>query len=439
MPYGVTMAAALGARVIKIEDGNGDPHRMSFGAEVATNKTTAGKESVSIDLRTPRGREIAQQICARADVFVTGFRSGVAEKLGLGYDELRQLNPRLVYVHAAGYGTDGPYAHRALYAQAAQAVAGSFGRQVGYWADPAQNEGMSVMELQAIVAPRLNQVVDGDSNAALAVLAALGLAIYHQRRTGQGQFVRTSMISGNAWCYSDDFCTYDGKPPVAVCDSEYYGTSALDRVYETADGWVCLAVRTQREFERLVTTLGLPELGTDERFATAEARAANDDALAAALGARFKEKPAAEWESALLAADVGCVDGVHEGNAGVHQLRSGPARDRPDRRDRPPDVRADGARRPARRVLRDAGQGRAAVRAGRAQPRDPQRARLLARRHRHARGGRRGVPTRLTPDGRYLLGQPSLEVEKCVLGSRRTKIPLARARTAPEEARTSSP
>ena len=100
-------------------------------------------------------------------MFVTGYRSGVADKLGLGYDELRKLNPRLVYMHAAGYGTDGPYAHRALYAQAAQAVGGSFGRQVGYWADPAQNEGMSVMELQAIVAPRLNQVVDGDSNAAL--------------------------------------------------------------------------------------------------------------------------------------------------------------------------------------------------------------------------------------------------------------------------------
>ena len=313
MPYGVTMAAALGARVIKIEDGKGDPHRVSFGPEVATNKTTAGKESISIDLRSPQGQEIAQKICARADVFVTGYRSGVAEKLGLGYDQLRALNPRLVYLHAAGYGTDGPYAHRALYAQAAQAVAGSFGRQVGYWADPAQNEGMSVIELQAIVAPRLNQVVDGDSNAALAVLAALALAIYHQRRTGHGEFVRTSMISGNAWCYSDDFCTYDGKPAVVVCDSEYFGTSAVDRLYETADGWVCLAVRTPHEFESLLGTLGLPELATDPRFATSAARAANDDALAAAFGARFKEKPAAEWEAALLAVDVGCVEAYMKG------------------------------------------------------------------------------------------------------------------------------
>ncbi len=240
-------------------------------------------------------------------MFVTGYRSGVADRLGLGYEELRALNPRLVYMHAAGYGTDGPYAHRALYAQAAQAVAGSFGRQVGYWADPAQNEGMSVVELQAIVAPRLNQVVDGDSNAALEVLAALALAIYHQRRTGSGQFVRTSMISGNAWCYSDDFCTYDGKPPIPLGDSEYYGTGPLDRVYETADGWVCLAVRTQREYDALLSTLGVSDLVADVRAA------ATDDAVVAALRTRFKEKSASEWESQLLAADVGCVEAFMKG------------------------------------------------------------------------------------------------------------------------------
>jgi crotonobetainyl-CoA:carnitine CoA-transferase CaiB-like acyl-CoA transferase len=308
MPYGTAMAAALGARVIKIEDGKGDPHRMSFGPDVASNKTTAGKESLSVDLRTPEGRAIAQKVVARADVFVSGFRSGVADRLGLGYDELKPLNPRLLYVHAAGYGSDGPYASRALYAQAAQAVAGSFGRQVGYWADPARNLGMSVMELQAVVIPRLAQVVDGDSNAALGVLAALALGVYHQQRTGEGQRLMTSMIGGNAWAYADDFCSYEGKPPVPLCDDEYYGTSALDRVYQAGeDTWVCVAVRSDTEFERLVGTIGLPELATDERFARAEDRAANDDSLVAALGVRFAEKPAPEWEASLSGVRVGCV------------------------------------------------------------------------------------------------------------------------------------
>ena len=306
MPYGTAMLAALGARVVKIEDRNGDPHRMSFGPEVASTKTTAGKESISLDLRTPEGRAVAQQIVAKADVFLTGFRSGVADKMGLGYEELKALNPRLLYVHAAGYGTDGPYAHRALYAQAAEAVAGSFGRQVGYWTDPAQSEGFSVLELQAVVMPHLTQLVDGDSNAALVVLAALSLGIYHQQRTGEGQFLGTSMIGGNAWAYSDDFCSYSGKPPISLCDSDYYGTGALDRVYEAHGGsWVSLAVRSEAEFAALLGAMGLD---ADDRFASATARAEHDDELISLLGKAFAEKTAAEWESELSAVRVGCVE-----------------------------------------------------------------------------------------------------------------------------------
>jgi crotonobetainyl-CoA:carnitine CoA-transferase CaiB-like acyl-CoA transferase len=307
MPYGLTMAAALGARVIKIEDRSGDPHRLSFGPEVASMKTTLGKESISIDLRSAEGRSVAHRIVRQADVFVTGFRSGAADRLGLGYDELRAVNPRLVYVHAAGYGTDGPYAGRALYARAAQTVGGSFGRQVGYWTSPELNLGMSVPELQAVVAPRLNQVVDGDSNAALAVLVAVVLAIFHQRRTGRGQFVRTSMISGNAWCYADDFCSYAGKPPVAVCDDDYFGLSAMERVYRAADGWVCLVVRTEKEWRAFADAIGRPQLADDPRFATAQARQANDGELMGALAARFAEQSSATWEELLCRADVGCV------------------------------------------------------------------------------------------------------------------------------------
>ncbi len=313
MPYGLTMAADLGARVIKIEDESGDPHRMSFGAEVASMKTTRGKESISLNLRSDDGRQVARRIIEHADVFVTGFRSGVADKLGLGYDELKGVNPRLVYVHATGYGTDGPYAKRALYAQAAQTVAGSFGRQVGYWTNPALNLDMSVMEIQAVVQPRLNQIVDGDSSPALEVLVAVVLGVLAQRRTGKGQFVRTSMISGNAWCYSDDFCWYAGKPPVPVCDDDYLGSGALERVYPAAEGWVCLVVRSEKEWQALTEEIGLSELATDPRFGAIEGRKSNNDELAAILGGRFKEKPAAEWEQVLSQADVGCVNVCMQG------------------------------------------------------------------------------------------------------------------------------
>ena len=316
MPYGLAMLASLGARVIKIEDSKGDPHRSSFGPEVASNKTTAGKESISLDLRTAEGRAIAQQIVAKSDAFVTGFRSGVADKLGLGEAELRALNPRLLYVHAAGYGTDGPFAHRALYAQAAQAVAGSFGRQVGYWSAPEQNEGMSVVEIQIIILPRLAHVVDGDSNAALAVLAAVALGLYHQHRTGEGQFARTSMIAGNALAYSDDFCTFEGKLPVPLCDDEYYGTSAMERIYPAADhSWVCLVCQTDDEYAALAKHLGGDLL--DIRYADTPGRVEHDAELTSLLTKVFSRQPAAEWEVALTAAGVGCVEANMKGQPTV--------------------------------------------------------------------------------------------------------------------------
>ena len=118
------------------------------------------------------------------------------------------------------------------------------------------------------------------------------------------------MIAGNAWAYSDDFCRYADKPPVKVCDSEYFGIDALNRLYEAADGsWVCLEVHTDAEFTSLSTTgLGIAELASDERFATPTARAIHDDELEASLAAEFATRPANQWEGALSAVGVGCVE-----------------------------------------------------------------------------------------------------------------------------------
>jgi crotonobetainyl-CoA:carnitine CoA-transferase CaiB-like acyl-CoA transferase len=308
MPYGLTLAAALGARVVKLEDASGDPMRRSFGPELGAVKVMAGKESVSLDLNGDEGRAIALRLIDSADVFVTGFRSGVAERKGLGYGELAQRNPRLLYIHAAGYGSDGPYARRALYAQAAEALAGSFGRQVGAWLRPERNVDMSVLELQAVVAPRLAHIVDGDSNAALSLFAALLLGLYHQQRTGTGQLLQTSMIAGNAYAYSDDFCAYSEKPAMPTCDDESFGIDALYRLYESADGWICLAATTEREWHALTAALGRPELAEDPRFASRAGRKEHDAELAAVLREAFGTRPGSDWERTLTEVGVGCVD-----------------------------------------------------------------------------------------------------------------------------------
>ena len=309
MPYGVTMAGALGARVIKLEGATGDPMRSAFGAaDVGAAKTMEGKESLAVDLQTPEGRKIVQEAVATADMFVNGFRSGVAERMGLDYATLSKLNPRLVYVHAAGYGIDGPLAHRPIYAQVAQAVAGSIGRYGGRWLDPEFTKTLSWIEAQVVVLPRLRGAVDGDSNAALAVLTSILLALYDQRRTGKGQFLSTTMIGGNALAYADDFVRYAGKPPLPVADEENHGLHALYRLYRAEAGWVFLAAPRPREWDALVEALGRPDLAADARFATEATRREHDDALVAALAEQFATRPASEWEAHLTGTGVACVE-----------------------------------------------------------------------------------------------------------------------------------
>lgn len=311
MPYALAMLANLGARIIKIEDRAGDPARQAFGPEVMSFKTTPGKESVSLDMRDARCQQLVRNILAVSDAFVVGYRPGVVDRMGLDYDTLRTLNKRLVFVQATGYGATGPKSARPLYGPAASAIAGAYGRQAGYWSRPENNEGMSVMEIRAVVAPRLSIIQDGDANGALGLSAAISMALHHQLTTGEGQYVLTSMIASNAWAYADDFCSYDGKPAVPLADEDYLGLDALHRVYEAADGsWVCLHVDTPGEWTRFTAATGL-----EANEYPSPSQRALDGPLAAALQRLFSSAPASAWEHVLVAARVPCVEAYAGGQS----------------------------------------------------------------------------------------------------------------------------
>ena len=316
MPNGTAMATALGARVIKVEGLDGDPQRNSFGAaETGAAKAMEGKESLALDVRTDEGRAIVQQLAANADAFVNGFRPGVAERLGFDYETLAKLNPRLVYLHASGYGSDGPYAMRPIYAQVAQAVAGSIGRFAGQWLDPDRTAGLPYEAAQAVVLPRLRGPVDGDANASLAVLSSLLFGLYDQRMTGTGQFGRTSMIGGNAIAYADDFVRYAGKPPLPVPDEEAHGLNALYRLYKTVAGWVFLAVTRDNEWRAFTAAIEQAQLGEDARFSTAALRQTHDAELSTVIEAVFAKRTASEWEDLLVPAGVACVEAFAESHS----------------------------------------------------------------------------------------------------------------------------
>ncbi len=308
MPFGVTMAGALGARVIKVENLDGDPMRWSFGPpEWGSLKTMEGKESICLDLRSDAGRRIMHELIRRADVFVQGFRPGVDQRLGVDYQTATALNPRLVYVHGAGYGSSGPYAHRPIYAGTAASGAGSVHRQAAYWLDPELNKSLDAMSAQAVVAPRMRNLTDGDANAAVNVLSAILFGLRHQQRTGEGQFVATSMLGGNALAYADDFNRYVNKPPVRQADPEQFGLEATYRLYQAREGWVFLGLTNQTEWQAFTRLAGRADLGVDPRFATVADRQVHDAELASELEALFRDRNAADWESLLTPDHVGCV------------------------------------------------------------------------------------------------------------------------------------
>jgi crotonobetainyl-CoA:carnitine CoA-transferase CaiB-like acyl-CoA transferase len=309
MPFAATLAAALGARVIKLEDQHGDPMReMTVPRESGYAKVMEGKESLAIDLKSTEGQQIVHQLVARADIFITSFRPGVVERVQLDYPRLRQINSQLIYLHCTGYGLDGPWAARPMYATTATAMSGSCHRQAGGWLAPEMSDGLDVNALRALIAPRLMLQIEGDSNGSLVFCTTLLLALVARARHGIGQFVSGTLANANLYFLADDFTRFEGKVPMATPDSESYGLHALYRLYPAQTGWIFLAAPQQSEWRLLIEVLGRPELGDDPRFSDPAARALHDGELAALLGQAIATRPAADWERELSARDIGAAE-----------------------------------------------------------------------------------------------------------------------------------
>ena len=316
VPFATTILADLGARVIKVEPLEGDSFRAGGSPGAGTSrglgglKTTVGKESICVDLKSPEGQRIVAGLVERADAVVHNFRPGAPERLGIGYEQLAARHPRLVYVSAMGYGTDGPHAHRPTAHPGPGALLGGAYAQAG-----GQLPAVEDIKQLRVANARLMQAneFNPDLNAGVVVASATLLALYAQRTRGVGQHVRVTMLGANAYANADDFLSYEGKPPRALPDAELYGLSALHRLHraggtrERGGGWVFLACPSEGEWSALASAPGFEALAGDPRFAGPEGRRAHDAELAEALAAVFATRTADEWEQLLTARDVACV------------------------------------------------------------------------------------------------------------------------------------
>ena len=297
-PYATHLLRLLGAEVIKIEaPGKGDAMRH-YGADrrydgmapafIAVN---AGKKSIDLDLKSPADLDVARQIVDRCDVLVENFRPGVMARLGLGYESVRQRNPRLVYCSVSGYGQSGELRDWPAIDNIVQATSGmmSLGGDPG---DPPMRVGFPAVD-----------TLTGQT-AAFAILAAL----LRRERGGGGDFIDVAMFDASLAFMASAVVPYlvTGKALARTGNTGYSGqpTSAL---FTARDGrQISLGVVQQHQFVALATLLGREDWLADPRFAGPDTRRENTPLIQSELGAEFARRDAAEWESLMSEAGIPC-------------------------------------------------------------------------------------------------------------------------------------
>ncbi|MGX7679267.1 CaiB/BaiF CoA transferase family protein [Jatrophihabitans sp. DSM 45814] len=310
-PYGATVLTDLGARVIKIEVIDGDPMRKQQPfPESGAIKVLQGKESVALDLAAPESKEILQRIAKSCDLVLCSFRMGVADRLGVGADDLHRVNPQIMYLDAPGFGIRAPYGNRPAFAPTIAAGSGIAMRNAGALIPEGVPDDFDVIRARALQlqAAGGSSAAQPDGVAALAVGTALAVGAYLQSKGLGGQRMLTTMLQSCAHCLAEDMVEYAGRSQAPTADAGAHGLSALYRLYETAQGWVFLAAPSPKEWEPLVKALAdQVDLSADNRFATSQSRIEHDAELAETLSLALRARTAHDWEKDLLAQDIGCV------------------------------------------------------------------------------------------------------------------------------------
>jgi len=294
---GPMIAAVLsdyGADVIKVEDpGTGDPQRnvgpKKDGVPIWWQISGRNKRCVTLNLRHPKGQDIFKKLASEADVVVNGFRPGRIEKWGLGYEDLRKINPRIIMVHISGFGQTGPYAHRPGYGTLAEAMCG-FAYTNGHADRP----------------PCLPQMGLADSVAALYAMNAVLTAVYERdvKKSGLGQSIDVSLIEP-LLTFNAQVTYYDQLGIIAQRSGSRTPEGGPRGTFQTADDqWVAFAGSSPSTAKRILNLVGGKALVEDERFVTNPGRVKHADALEEIIGAWIRARPIAEVLRAFEEADA---------------------------------------------------------------------------------------------------------------------------------------
>jgi crotonobetainyl-CoA:carnitine CoA-transferase CaiB-like acyl-CoA transferase len=294
-PYCTMMLGDLGAEVIKVErPGVGDDTRtwgppFAGGESAYYLSVNRNKRSLTLNLSHPEGKRIGQELARRSDVLVENFSPGVAEKLGMGWEELGRINPRLIYCSITGYGPDGPYRDRTGYDMVVSAVGGLMGIT-------GEEDGGPVK-----VGVAITDVITG-ATAQGAILAAL----YQREKTGLGQRIDLSLLETQVAALANIASNY----LVAGQEARRWGTAHESIVpyqaFKAKDDYITVAAANDKLWLRLCKVLNRPDLAENPRYGSNALRVQHRKELVPILAEEFKEKTREEWMERLVAEGIPC-------------------------------------------------------------------------------------------------------------------------------------
>lgn len=294
-PFCTMILSDLGAEVIKVEiPGTGDDSR-AFGPFIHNRSLyflsiNRAKKSVSLNLKTPRGKEILKDLVRHCDILVENYRPGTMEKLGLGFEVLKEINPRLIYAASTGFGHSGPDSLKPAYDILAQARGGIMSI-TGHPGSAPTRVGMSL----------------GDITASLFTAIGINAALYHRTLTGLGQKIDVSMLDSQVAILENALVRYQAEGVSPAPLGNRHPTIAPFQAYKGADGFFVIAVGNDNLWRSFCNALENSTLQEDPRFATNRLRTENVDALNEVLAPIFATRNSREWLQIMETAGIPCA------------------------------------------------------------------------------------------------------------------------------------
>ena len=292
-PFCTMMLADFGADVIKIEAPGGDPSRVTGILGEGENpyfvNINRNKRAITIDLKTDEGRQILRRMIARADVVVENFRPGVMDRLGLGYEELRRINPGLIYAAVTGFGKTGPYKHRPAFDFIAQAMSGFMSLN-----------GSEDMEPLRVGIPI------SDTLAGLYLAFGILAALRERDRTGRGQEIQCAMVDSLISMFTFASGAYFATGQLPPRNGNDHMVVSPYGVFQASDGPLAIAPSTEKNWLQLCHALGRDDLPGDPRFDNAEKRRRHRTAINHIVAQIIGTKSRAQWIDLLNNSGVPC-------------------------------------------------------------------------------------------------------------------------------------